>query len=834
MSEKIQPRSILVVEDESIIALDIQNNLRRLGYQTPAAVHNARDAIAAAERHRPDLVLMDILLQGEMDGVQAAVIIKDRLNIPIVYLTANTDEQTFERAKLSAPFGYLLKPFEQRELHTTIETALYKHATEQKLHRYRHHLEELVQERTAELEKTHQALKQSEKNYRTIFNSANDAILVIEIETGCILDANEKVRDLTGFTPQQAVELTIGDLSAGTPPFTAAEALVPIQKAAAGTPQVFEWQAKHRDNTLCWVEMSLKTAVIGGEKRILAVVRDISLRKEAEQMLIQAKEAAEAANRLKSQFLANMSHEIRTPMNAILGMARVTMETELSPAQHRYLQMILDAGQTLLGLLNDILDFSKLESDQIVLESQPFDLRQILEGTARALSLPAFGKGLDLICHPPGRLAHALVGDSLRLRQVLINLINNAIKFTPTGHVLLQAQIHSENDVSVELRLMVSDTGVGIPADKQATIFERFSQVDQSTTRNFGGAGLGLAITSKLAQLMGGEISLDSTPGKGSTFHVTLRFAKGSPLQQEPVAGAVAQLAGQPALIIDPNLQRRLVVAELLGELGFVVQEADNTAAGLDALRHGSESPSPLALVCIDHDLRNNDTSRLREKLAAAMGTNVPKIFLLSPPVTADTHEKIDGDSGPCQYLEKPVTRDKLLRLLQTPPHRPPLGATSKATARILPFSKPGALHILLATADPFSQELIGTALEGQGYQVHTSASSQEVLELLARRPIDLIFLDLAMQDLDGLTMTGCIRRYETHAARENDAPWHLQRQLSTRLAGGHIPIVALAPPTAPEERTKYLAGGMDEYLITPLKLEAALVIISRLTSTNH
>ena len=244
MDENSSVRKILVVEDESIIAMDTINTLNRLGYKTLPPVDNGPDAIAAAEKLQPSLVLIDILLKGDIDGIEAAVVIQEQCNLPIVYLTANTDEQTFQRAKLSGPFGYLLKPFEERELHTTIETALYKHQMEQELHRYRDHLEELVQQRTAELEKTHAALQQSEENYRTIFANANDAIFVIGADTR-ILDANPKASELTGHCREEIQQLTMEEISAAEQPLSPEETRSILQKALAGEPQVFEWLAKH-------------------------------------------------------------------------------------------------------------------------------------------------------------------------------------------------------------------------------------------------------------------------------------------------------------------------------------------------------------------------------------------------------------------------------------------------------------------------------------------------------------------------------------------------------------------------------------------------------------
>ncbi len=832
MADLEKAKTILVVEDESIIAMDIRNSLRRLGYQTPAAVHDAEEAIAATARLAPDLVLMDICLKGEMDGIEAAKIIKERFHLPIVYLTANTDEKTFDRAKRTAPSGYLLKPFEERELRTTIETALYKHQTEQKLQRYRDHLEELVQKRTADLEETHRALRQSEENYRTIFNSANDAILVIEAESGRIVDSNEKVRDLTGYSPEEIKALTVNDLGADTSLFPLGRTCPPLRQAAAGTPQVFEWVIKHRGGACNWVEVSLKDAAVGGRNCLLAVVRDIALRKEAEIMLIRAKEEAEAANRLKTQFLANMSHEIRTPMNAILGMARVTMETELTAAQRRYLQMILDAGQTLLGLLNDILDFSKLESDQILLERQPFDFCQLLEESARALAMQANAKGLDLICHPPAGLGHALIGDSLRLRQVLLNLLGNAIKFTPAGHILLRAAIVSEDDATVVMCVGVSDTGIGIDADKQAAIFDRFTQADSSTTRSFGGAGLGLAITGKLVELMGGTIRLESAKGRGSTFYVTLPFAKDIPLRREPAAQP--RLDGATALVIDDNPHRRRLLAELLDDLGLRSQTADTIDAGLALIRQHEEKGAPLSLICADSSRGDANTVSLSRQLTAAVSDQNTRAILFCPPLTPESCCEIDKMAGRARCVEKPVTRASLRRAIEAIFARGEAASADKRTAgRILRLPRATPLRLLFVEANPHGLEELRAALEDRGFQLYTATTGRQALETLGKNRVDLIFLDLELQDQDGRALAGLIRRCEQLVLREDDGPRELVWKLRSRLIGGHLPIVAMAPPTSAQDRERCLAAGMDDYLVKPFELEAALAAITRLTSDD-
>ena len=526
MDRESPEKTILVVEDEGIIAMDISASLQSLGYKTPETINNGAEAIAVAEKTRPDLVLIDILLKGDIDGIEAAVAIKEKCNIPIVYLTANTDEQTFQRAKVSGPFGYLLKPFEERELHSTIETALYKHQTEQELQRYRDHLEELVQNRTAELEKTHTALQHSDANYRAIFQNANDAIFVIGADTR-IRDANPGATELTGKTCEEIQKLTLSDLGAKDQPLTPQEITSILQKALTGEPQVFEWLVKN--NNPAWVEMSIKNVSMNGSNLLLGVARNISMRKESEQMLLKAKEEAEKANRLKNEFLSNMSHEIRTPMNAVLGMSKIALTTSLSTDQRSYLKMILESGENLLDLLNNVLDYSKIEAGQVEFAQQPFVLDQQIEASIRSSSNRAKAKGIEIV-NTPSQIPFTVIGDSQRFRQIIRTLLDNAIKFTDTGQIQITLDQEENKEDILEIHLTVSDTGIGITKDKQELIFDLFTQADASYTRSRDGAGLGLAVINKLVKLMNGNIWVESEVGQGSSFHVTIPFPKGPAL----------------------------------------------------------------------------------------------------------------------------------------------------------------------------------------------------------------------------------------------------------------------------------------------------------------
>ena len=526
MLHEKQAKRILIVEDESIIAMEIKSRLRALGYQPLAIVDTGREAVEQAGKLQPDLVMMDISLKGEMDGVEAAKKIRSKHRIPVIYLTANTDATTFQRAKITEPFGYLLKPLEERLLHSTIEMALYKAKIDEELDNYREHLEDMVRERTDDLITSNQRLQESEENYRTIFNSANDAIFIHAAQTGQIIDVNAKMTEMFKCSREEALASSIESLSANIPPFTNIEAMQYMSLAAEGKPQIFEWLSRDKAGKTFWSEISLKASVIGGKKRLLAVVRDIEQRKKVEFALVKAKEGAEEASRAKSEFLNNMGHELRTPLNHILGMTDLTLDSELTDDQRHFLEVVKLSGKALLHMLNNLLDIAKIESGKLKLQNNPFIPQELIGNSTHLFAAQANKKGLEFSGRTTSEVPKILIGDVARLQQILSALIDNAIKFTQAGHVKMELAKVEEGRSEAELHFTVSDTGIGIPPEKQESIFQLFSQADSSPTRAYGGGGLGLTIAKKLIKKMGGKIWVESQENKGSTFHFTVRLQK--------------------------------------------------------------------------------------------------------------------------------------------------------------------------------------------------------------------------------------------------------------------------------------------------------------------
>jgi PAS domain S-box-containing protein len=688
-------------------------------------------------------------------------------------------------------------------------------------------LEERIKERTRQLEAINEmvkilsereaALKESEERYRTLVENVNIGVYRVTSGTqGRFIQLNPAIVKMFGYESIEELMKVPVSLTYQDPE---------EMRKFGGKIKRFgfvkdeELQLQKKDGTPIWASA---TAIAqyddkdGKIKWVDGVIEDITERKHAEEELRKAKEEAEAANRAKSDFLASMSHEIRTPLHAILGMAELLSETPLTPEQQKYVEVFKNAGENLLNVINDILDLSKVEAGHLELECTDFDLAEIVEKTGEVLAMHAHEKGIELFCHILPDVPVNLIGDPIRLRQILVNLIGNAVKFTEKGEIVVKVRNQEpqsgkpEHGEIAELLFSVSDTGIGIPKDKIDMIFEKFTQVDSSTTRKYGGTGLGLSISKRLVELMGGRIWMESETGSGTTVSFTAQFG----IQKEykkPAERYNVEIKGLKTLIIDDNATNRMILREMLSGWGALAIEAEDGETGIAQIRTAKESGTPYDLILLDHYMPFLDGFEVAKRIKEDPLIENATIVMLTSDMGRGDSARF-RDSGIAGCLTKPVKRAELKNEI--------LAVVGKAKAAVresvlpvIPVTEDHRpLRILMAEDSDDNRLLILSYLKNHPYQVDIAENGEVAVEKFKRGKYDLVLMDIQMPVMDGYTAALEIRKWE----REHNLE--------------ETPIIALTAYAYKEDKQKSLDAGCNGHLIKPIKKAGLLRAIADYT----
>ena len=656
-------------------------------------------------------------------------------------------------------------------------------------------------------------LRRSEEYYRSLVESSAD-LTVVSDEEGIILFAAGEGRkdfgyEISDFIGNRAMDFIHPDKHQ--------EQARKIAESFAHPTVIGRGEAPIRCKDGSWLDCELIGRVAhapDGKPILVSTVRNISARKRAELEIALSRDEALAASRAKSEFLSSMSHEIRTPMNAILGMADLMWESELSSEQRRYLDTVINNGNALLELINSILDLAKVESGRLSLEALDFDLRELLEKVADTLAVRADEKGIDLAVHIDQDVPNALIGDPLRLRQVLTNLVGNAIKFTERGSVIIRVTRNPRSDKAGALSISVTDSGIGIPAETLPALFDPFSQADTSVTRKYGGTGLGLAIVDRLVRLMGGTIAVESEPGRGSTFSFTSEFEAREPSASAPEpSDSTLDLRGVRVLVVDDSQVNRTIVHEMLLPCGAIVVEAASGMEGIERFRRARESGQPFRLLICDHLMPEMDGFEMIGRIRAMAAGRDLTIMMLSSTDLPQTLAKV-RELGIGWYVVKPVKRAELYGAISramaegVPTEAPAPSPARKAGSQDAVMQHP--LRILLADDSADNRLLIEAYLRKTPYHLDQAEDGAKAIELVFQGSYDLVLMDIQMPLMDGYTAVRKIREWES------------------RTKHARTPIIALTASALDDAVRLTRQAGFDLHVSKPVKRETLLRAIAK------
>ena len=809
---------ILIAEDEFISRSFLENMLESLGHE----VISAEDGLRAWENFQQENVRMVITdwIMPEIDGIALCRKIREA-DLPhyvyIIFVTAKDQKEDSIKGLEAGADDYIVKPLDPQELAARIRAGQRIIQLEGEHEKTNKRLEESVDRARQMATRAEIALEELNK----IFNTSADGMWVLDKNFN-VLRINYTFLTLLGKSEESVIGKKCYDIFSSV---LCQGPDCPMTRLLVGGKRIECDFEKEMEAGVATSFMITATPLRGADGEISGIVenlKDISARKRAEEML-QAKIKAEASNQAKSQFLANMSHEIRTPLNGIMGMAELGMDSDLDDEKREIFQTIGKEAEALHGIVDEVLDFSKIEAGKLKLEEISFDLRHMIEDITKNFAHRAEHKGLELISFLSPDVPHLLVGDPGRLRQILTNLVGNALKFTHKGEIYIKVEMAEDLGERVKIRFLVKDTGIGIPDDKQDEIFDSFTQVDGSTTRRYGGTGLGTTISRQLTELMGGEIGMESREGEGSTFLFTAIFVRRT--GKEADAGSEKpDLNGLTVLVVEENRTRRFTLMEYLKSWGCIPLEASGGESALSGIREAVSSGNSFDLLLISSRMpKTNGFDLAKEIRIAYPEPRIPIVLLTSPGIRGDA--KICRDMGIEGYLSKPITANNLREVIESV-----LGLSVRETEDAAPElitrhtiveNKKKALQILLAEDYPTNQQIAMRHLGRAGHRVDLAQNGREAVEAFKENHYDLILMDIQMPEMDGFEATLAIRELETRNLK-------LETHDSTTQPLNHVPIIAMTAHAIQGYRERCLEADMDDYMTKPLKRKELLAMVDK------
>ena len=669
-----------------------------------------------------------------------------------------------------------------------------------------------------------------EKRYKTLFDESLFGVALLDLKTAKPIEFNETLCDMLGYSREEFAKLSISDYEAKE---NEEEIKQRVERMLNGSKEKFETKHRKKDGTIIDVLIKASAVILNGEKYIHVMYMDITKRKKALEKLEeysnemeiknmeleQAKIKAQEASKAKSQFLANMSHEIRTPMNSIIGMADLLLETDLSNTQREYIEILSNAGENLLNIINDILDLSKIEAGKIELEKEDFNLYKILENVAEMMSVRAFKKGLEFPLRIAPNVPSCIKGDSSRLRQILINFIGNAIKFTKEGQVVVEVELEQytkvEGKEGVELLFQVKDTGIGIEKEKQKKIFSSFSQADSSSTRKYGGTGLGLSISKQLVEMMGGDIELESFPGEGSTFSFTALF----PLSDKKIKNNITESKVEifedlNILAVDDNETNLFILEEMFADKGAKITSAQTVETADKFIEKSIRSSSPYDLILLDNFMPEKDGYEFAREINKNHDLNETIIIMLS----SDFKNKKLEDEAIDYFMRKPIRKTKLFSLIhkileerkgiKTKENKDINILENDKEIKVQNKNKSKSNKILIVEDNQDNQILIKLYLNKEGYDFDLVENGKKAVDRYKEGNYKLILMDIQMPKMDGYEATSIIRNWENEKEKNE------------------TPIIALTAYALDSDKEKILDSGFNDHLGKPIKKDDLFELI--------